>query len=413
MPKLWLPNFEEVTLPDDPLFESTFALRAKRYASRALFLPAPGDLLLSPTLPDPAFLRYVSELGGFPDTSWVLPVRGRVRPYSLIGALLEDARLLERLESLEKLGVRGDWILEPYIESPRVLELSRILRIPTARSHPQRVLDGLIGNLNDKGYFKELMRELGVPTVPSIQARTLGELEAGIRRLRHHQRLMLKKTRAGGGLGNLVGEPEALLRAVPDWFHGEVLVEPFLELSETIGSLVRIEENGPGERIWTDRQRIREGKWTGFRYPHPSREACRPIIEMSERIARRVYALGGRGDLDLDWGVLGDGTILALEANFRHNGFGYLLRFAERLFEQERAIAYLEDLPLGTKDFASLLPWLEERVPLLRTRGCESGVVVVMPPSEGEGALALFGRDAAECDRLEEQLMRLLPPSDC
>ncbi|MGE5707596.1 MAG: hypothetical protein ACM3YO_04615 [Bacteroidota bacterium] len=404
MPKLWLPNFEEVTLPDDPCFESAFARRAKRYASRALFLPSPGDLLLSPALPEPAFLRYVSELGGFPDTSWVLPVREWVEPYSLVGSIFEDQSLLDRLRRLGE-----DWILEPYIESPRVLQLSQQLGIPTGRSRPEQVREGLVERLNDKGFFKELMRELGVPAVPSILARSGTELEAGILRMGHYERLMLKKTRAGGGLGNLVGTPEALRQIAPDWFHGAVLVEPFLDLVETIGSLVLIGEEGPEKRVWTDRQLIREGKWTGFRYPHPSRETCRPIVAWSRRIAQKVHFLGGRGELDLDWGVLRDGTILALEANFRHNGFGSLLHLAQRLFREERSIAYREDLPLGEKDFDSFLPWLEERMPVLHGSG--SGVVVVMPPSGGEGALALFGRDPAECERLEERLTDVL--RDC
>lgn len=412
MPRVWLINVEEVASADDAQYDAHFAPEAADYGARFLFSLGDEDLLVSPVpIPD-EFVLYVGRV-----RDWrvgrqpVLPLRKRSRPYALADSIMEDERLLQ---ALSELSPRGGWTLEAYLDSRRVVELSEETGIPTDKTHPDFVLNGTILKLNDKGYFRSLTKKLGIPTVPGYLAEGRDGILAAMDKVarEHGDRIYLKKTLYGGGLGNLSGSRAELRPQLASWYNkGEVVVEQALDFASVAGTLMTL---GPDSvRFWgVDEQRFDGPQWGGFDFPHPDREASAELCELSLRIANTVHRQRARGDLNLDWGLLREGKKsrpLLLECNFRHNGFGQILRFAEDYFGSQAprtSVRYFTHLRLRdrTWDTGALLRVLAgvscAGEPLLidspRRR---RGVTVMMPPKDGACALAAFGDTREYLDR--------------
>jgi hypothetical protein len=93
---------------------------------------------------------------------------------------------------------------------------------------------------------------------------------------------------------------------------------------------------------------------------------------------------------------------VALECNFRQNGFAYALDFARRYFEAEAKelhIRYREGMTCGHAGTAALLRRLRkikvQGEPLLLDRpGMRSGAALMTPPLKGKCSIALFSRQS-------------------
>lgn len=408
MPRFWLFNCDELVSRKDMHYGPVFIRKILKILPRFLFCLKPGDgvLVFFPIPRD--FLRYACAVKGL-DSIQFSRLRWPSGRRSLIEAVLADRRLLSRLKSLG-----SGWTLEPFVESARVVKLSRASGLRTGKSDYRRMLDGTTLMLNDKGLFKALARLLGLETVPGYLADSRETLEAAIAKVseENKDRVMLRKTRYAGGLGNLAGDRKALLARLPSWYNrGEVLVEHFLELEQTAGSLVTLTRDG-ARFEGVDVQRIKDGCWTGFDYPHPDAELTRRIRELSLRFAKALRSRNVMGDVNLDWGVV-NGRPLALECNLRHNGFGFLMRFARDYFgprAEGLRIRYMEDFPLrtGVGSLKKLELALKDEPGFIRRPGAERGAVVMTPPRRSGCTLALFGESAEYIDGLETRLRRRL-----
>ncbi|MDD5657953.1 MAG: hypothetical protein PHF00_11950 [Elusimicrobia bacterium] len=422
MPRLWLINVDELAPPEDPHFDAVFTPAVSGSCVRFLFCLEPEDLLVCPVDVPAEFTDYVRGVCGLsPARDMILPLRRKSRPYSLVDSLLEDGALMRRLAEL---GRRGGWRLEPYIESPRVVALSRKTGIPTDKTHPDLILNGTILALNDKGRIRALARELGVPFVPGYLARDRRSLTAAIDKVSRENgdRVYLRKTRYCGGLGNLSGGKEELLRRLPSWYAGgDVLVEHALEFASVAGTLMTVGHDSV--RFWgVDEQRFNGHNWAGFDYPHDDLRASAELCELSLRIANAVHQRRARGDLNLDWGLLRNQTgklePVLLECNFRHNGLGQMLRFAQRYFgagfERVRIRCFIGlRLPRPDMDFAALRAALaaartKAGALLIDSPGRSSGAVVMMPPRGGLAALALFAESPRGLDEAQARMENCL-----
>jgi len=423
MPRVWLVNVEEVACADDAEYDSLWVPAVTGvYCVRFLFCLEPGDLLISPVAIPEGFLAYVRRVLGRPDTdAMVLLLERRSRPYGLAASVLEDRGLRDRLA---RLGRAGGWVLEPYVESRRVVELSKATGLPTDKTHPDFILNGTILKLNDKGYFRDLASRLGVPVMPGRLARDRASIEAALEEVGREApgRLFLKKTRYGGGMGNLCGTREELLARLPSWYNqGEVLVEPALDFESIAGTLMTLGHDCV--RFWgVDLQHIDAHHWAGFDYPHPDQEASALLCGLSLKLANAVHRKRARGDLNLDWGLLREGSgglrPVLLECNFRHNGFGHILRFSRMYFgsrAQNLSTRFflgfrLRDQGLGMEGLLGALRGLcDSGEPLLiESPGRARGVVVMAAPADGVCALAVFADSAGYLSRAETLLREAL-----
>ena len=421
MPKVWLINVEEVASADDAQYDAHFAPEAADYGARFLFSLEDEDLLVSPVRIPDEFVLYVGRV-----RDWrvgrqpVLPLRRRSRPYSLADSIMEDERLLR---TLAELGAQGGWTLEAYLDSRRVVELSEETGIPTDKTHPEFVLNGTILKLNDKGTFRSLTRKLGIPTVPGYLAADRDGILAAMDKVARENRgrIYLRKTLYGGGLGNLTGSRDELLPKLSSWYNkGEVLVEHALDFASVAGTLMALGHDSV--RFWgVDEQRFDGLHWGGFDFPHPDREASAELCELSLRIANSVHRQKARGDLNLDWGLVREGGKLRpmlLECNFRHNGFGQILRFAESYFGAKAPrIRIRSFMRLRLRDRAWDTTGVLKALAgasccgeplLIDSPGRRRGVVVMTPPKNGACAVAAFGDTSEYLDRAVDCLREAL-----
>jgi len=406
MPKrLWVPNVEEVLPENDVHYEKVFVPKALELFPRSLLCLAPGDAIVSPVAVDRDFCAYVAGLSGLGGpASWLIELAGHSKPYSLVESVTLDPAAMRRLRAL---GGAGAWVIEPFIESPRVMRLSRDTAIPTDKTNPELVLNGVVTRLNDKGSFKELAARLGVKTTGGYLADSMPALEKAIALVSaaNGDRVMLRKTLYGGGLGNLSGGRERLLYEIRSWYNGgRVLIEPFLDIRQVAGSLAVIADGGVSF-LGVDVQTFCGGCWNGFDFPHPDPELAARIRELTLTVGREAWKLGARGSLNVDWAFTADSPSepLALECNFRNNGFGYVLNFAARYFglpPERLHIRYREGLSCGAAGTAALLRRLAavklRGLPLLIDGpGRTEGAALMTPPLKGRCSVALFSADPA------------------
>jgi len=129
------------------------------------------------------------------------------------------------------------------------------------------------------------------------------------------------------------------------------------------------------------------------------------IERLTLLFAWSVRARGARGYLNIDWALTrgNPGKPLALECNFRQNGFAYVLDFASRYLgaaPEEFFIRYREGMSCGNSGTAALLSRLSKikvrgKALLLARPGMPGGAALMTPPLKGKCSIAIFSRDRA------------------
>jgi hypothetical protein len=440
MPKLWLANIEEVFGGHTPAHLELMRSKVNAMAPRNLFHADPGDALIVSRPISETFNRFVARL--YDDAAPPFIVFHPDGPLTGPLALMcrNDARLLTDMRNLVS---RGNWALEPYIESPEALALAVALGIPLGKNPAGLVAEGIIQRLNDKVIFKEMTQKLGIPVIPGSVARSVAELHQAIVTNQREglDRLMLRRAQSGGGLGNTSGSPAELLTNIESLYGGEpTLVEPFMPFTHTLGSLVEVTPAAVRFR-GIDAQAFDRGCWVGFEYPAPG-EFGREVETWSLAFAEQVRAMGISGYVNLDWGIFrdteGNPGITAIEANVRHNGLSLILDFGRRFFGEAFAglrTLFLDNVALPDsvatfEDFLALVaghPSLAgsflapppiaatalglgaARLAEMRKKAGErGGFVPILPPAHGRCGIALFAPTAAELQRLHAEITRSL-----
>lgn len=401
--RLWLPNVEEALPEKDSSYSTVCVPKTLELTPRFLLCLKKGDAIITPKPVEPEFAAYIAAVSGLgPPEKWLFSISARSNPYSLADSVLADRALMRRLRGM---AAAGDWTLEPYLQSPRMMRLSRETGVPTDKTPSALVNNGIITFLNDKGSFKEMAQSLGVKTPGGYLVDSMPALEKAIdlASRKYGDKVMLRKTFFGGGLGNLPGSRAELLPKIGEWFSGgRVLVEPFLDITSVAGSLASLTEEGV-EFSGVDIQTFCDGKWNGFEFPHPDKQIREEIERLTLLIAWAVRARQARGYLNLDWAITREtpGVPLALECNFRQNGFAYVLDFACRYLKaspKEIFIRYREGLSCGsisTPQFLQKLAGIKVggKTLLLSRPGQEQGAALMTPPLKGKCSVAIFSRD--------------------
>lgn len=421
MPRLWIANAEEALPEEDPYFRSFFYSKTVFMFPRFLACLRPGDCLVVPAHLPKDFAKYVSRLLGLGKyNDFVLSVR-LADSCILTDSILQDSEALSAIR--QRCGNDG-WVLEPYMQTPRVCRLAEELGLPRAQTASALIEEGLIEQLNNKAFFKEFAGKLGLSVVLGSIAHNLPELLEAIDSLgTKYDELMLRKVKYAGGAGNVHGSAATLSGYVPKWYStGTVLVEPFLPLLVVVGALVQITDTEINF-LGLDRQVFRDGGWCGFDYPFapscnlkaeelvvslPTDQAVMhadfnesAVAEGAIALAKAAQEKGARGYMNTDWAFAAGNSDkpIALECNFRHNGFGYVIDFARQYFGPRWTKLHMrchEAVPTYADDMSQLI----ERVahlrfnnsPVLITEpGAKQGAVITAPPQHHHFSIAVFG----------------------
>jgi hypothetical protein len=404
MPRIFLPNTEDVADSNDILYESTQVVKSWYLCMRSFFCLEKGDLIVIPKEPEAEFANYARMVNRFEeDDNFYIVLNKTTKPYSLVESILQDQYVLNILNDLSK---SGKWVLDAYMNTISVAKLSNQVNIPLKGISYSIVEKGLPDKLNNKYFFKILSKDLGIEVAPFIYADNVVSIVDAMKKISGdgYKTIILKKIRNAGGDGNLVGSKEELLGKLHDWYNiGGVLVEPYIDLCEVIGSLVDI-NNGYYKWRGINKQFIADSKWNGFSYPHAARQLTDDIKRLSIKYAVALYEMGARGCLNIDWGVVKKDnglTPLALEINFRHNGFAYILDMAEKYFGPKGSlmnIAYHSEIKLRNNKckFTDLLYILRnisvngESI-LIDKSHKGAGVIITQLLNNEKFGLAIFG----------------------
>ncbi len=331
MHKIWLINLEEV------IGHSRLDRLLCKHFGRYMLMMNPGDLIISPFDLHRDFLDYASSIRSLStDYEWIIRPDKTTTPYYLSDSIIADERVKNYLRTLS---MSGEYCYDPFYESLKILELSEKTGIPVTGTAHNLVHNGLIRKLNEKVYFKELSEQLGIETIPGWTVNGMEELKAAMARVckSPKDRAIVKKSFSGGGYGNFAGTGEFLLKTMEEKIEeGDYLIEPLLNLENTVGSMVVIGDEG-FEYLGSNTQIIGNYGWIGCRFPFADEELSLWVKEMSEKYAGEVFKMGARGLLNIDWGIekREDGTrkIYALEINLRRNGLNYVLQAAKNCFD--------------------------------------------------------------------------------
>lgn len=462
MPKLWVANAEEAFPEDDKYFRHNFATKTTRVFPRFLSCLSPGDCLVVPVELPSDYVEYMGRVLQLGDRRDYLLRVNLASSCFLVDSILEDS---EALATLQRRFAGREWCLEPYLNSARVVELGKRLGVQVTGTLAHLVNEGLIEDLNDKAYFKLLAQQCGVRCVAGLTVSNATDLASAIRKLgRHSPEIMLRKVKYAGGAGNTHGNVDELLARIPQWYQsGTVLVEPFLSIDSVAGSLVRIDGDGGLAFLGIDRQVFAHGGWCGFDYPFHvnvvasgagavrwglqprgtysfwsdtdygrqlelgqerdvaeelrTRAGGEAIREKALALARLIASTGAQGQVNIDWAFeKGSCEPIALECNFRHNGLGYVIAFAQRYFAQDwvnMSMRCREAVPTRWKTTGELLEAMRgvkiDGQPVLIDRpGARCGAVVTCPPQEGTFALVVFAKSGEYIDRVIDQLEPVL-----
>ncbi|MGM9998967.1 MAG: hypothetical protein ACI38Q_06200 [Candidatus Bruticola sp.] len=415
MPRLFLPNAENVMPQSESGFTDFFRHKTLKVFPRFICSLNPGDILVTPTDIDYDFQKYLCSLLGLGTPEKTI-IKIKMAPSCLLtDSLKADSQALAVIKERCQI---GHWEIEPYIQTESILELGHELGLPVRGTNKQNIALGLIDNLNSKDFCKALATGAGCRVPPGLCADSAESLAWAINKVaaelfpdstNSEPELMLRKVKSAGGAGNLSGTPQYLQAQIKHWYGGgRVLVEPFLNFETVCGSLSLIDNEG-SHFVGLDSQVFEPtGGWCGFDYPAVLPESSGDDIRSRllsdiDRLSKAISAAGARGYLNMDWGLVrsqsGELMPVFLECNFRHNGLGYVLEAAKRICGDNWQSLYIssrEALNTSIDSTNRLLDRLDslncEGEPLLlhkQGKGC--GLIVTSPPARGHVAIAVLG----------------------
>ncbi len=417
MPEIFIANIDEAFYKDDiAILPHELVRKVKSLFPRFLFCLGADDVIVVSSHISREFLDYFIKLNNLKGRKGiVIEMPDEKGLGQLVKLILKSGHTLDLFRTLSRY---ADFKIEPFIETPLTVELSELIDIPLKRTAPQFILNGVITKLNNKVFFKKIAQKLGISTVPGYVAGNYDDMLRYIKKAANENggKVMLKNPYHAGGIGNFAGSYPGIINELPKWFKEgeiiEIIIEHFIDFHSIAGSLVHISDDGC-EFIGIDEQMSEGGKWSGFSYPCALSEISGDVEKMSMDFALEAYKMGARGELNIDWGVVknAEGCLkpLALESNFRHNGFGIILNYVKRYFgSYQKHLIYSEIVPVspGIDSFEKVLTLL---APYLIDRpGMREGVLMISPPNEGKCALAAVADDKARAVEFYENAKRRL-----
>lgn len=397
---------------------------------------------------DPSFVRYCKELYGHEPLVYA-PERidlSPETPLSLIDAVLEDDQLLARIaEDAEREG----WDLDPFIAHPSVHDLGRELNRPVRGMSEEGLRDGSGVQLNNKVHFQHLCLSRNIPVVQTKHAHGWRELVQSVADLAramhthpdptHHRAIMLKQSRANGGLGNIAlpfteidayGWPAQddeqtwgmILRQsigeTADWMEQLILVEPCLNLACSPSIVMRID--GAAIRVLAvTEQDISNNAFKGCIIPGDIPEEWREkMVAHSLEYARTAVALGAQGHICVDWGLVRNRETrkivkaVAFESNCRYGGSSHPIAIARRLFPETVNGLHVRScdalhVPMSMSLDQVLTHMHAKHLTWDAVRG--DGVVISIPPSDGNMGYVALAQTKSRCRALHEAVQGLFP----
>lgn len=289
-------------------------------APRKVWLMRPGDVLVTPVAPGPAFLDHACGLLDVPPGAVTVVTVPRT-PGTTMAEAVERAGLTERLGALatERPGAR----LLPVALDRSTVALASRLGLRIAPYGPAGVGASAVDTayrLNTKAGFRAVAGELGI-RVPPGRVCTGEGLSGTVRAmLGRYERVVVKPDRSAGGCGLVfLSRAAPVLGPLADRAPGSWVVERCLDVARSVSVQLLARPGAAPRVVHSGEMRTTAGSYTG--YVSPLRGVARGTVRELERwgtdlgtyLADRGYA----GPYGLDAVVTADGSLYATESNVR------------------------------------------------------------------------------------------------
>jgi len=346
-----------------------------RYDQRALNVAAPQDLvLITGNTYDKDYVQWLHDvgLGTHPDNVVLLPEDGNI---PLADRLLGDDRLLKQVEArvhnhCDAVGMHGTW--HPFWYSSKEREVAETLELDYFGSETEK-----IQKFNDKAYFKEMCRAIGVPVIDGVTvSRKLGD-DISVHYLQYANALLEGLAKFCGRVfirGNISaagnskkictlhgGEDSASFNETLEWMLSDTemtafLVERDCSPHKSPSAMFRILSDGTIYRLSpVGRQILLNREHQGNCYPlNGSPHVERELVEMGVRIALEKRKRGYVGDFGIDFIESQSGLLYPVEENPRNTGQSALAHFYVQMLHQETDHIF-DDLRFSRREL-SLFP---------------------------------------------------------
>jgi hypothetical protein len=338
-------------------------VHGRTHAERALVLARPQDIVCVPDEVDPAYLRYLAELGLGPRAGHVVAASrfGPAAPADreLWARLTESADALRALAQLLKPG--GAARLHPYRASGGERSLAAALEVAAdAEVRVAAPTPALVAFADQKHHIRAKAIELGVPvadgevvTLPQAggrRRRDYDALRAAVERhLRPTGRAIVRGAQGAAGEATFVvggrGEDvDGLLRRLAQRHDNRVYLVEVL-VTATVSPHVQLHvapDGGPITCVGVTDQRWERPLVHGGNIAPSSGRSVAAMLDWSARLARWLQTEGYTGLLGLDFVEYADPvteevrTLLA-EVHPRADGATYPLAILQRLNAGQRA----------------------------------------------------------------------------
>jgi hypothetical protein len=365
----------------------------KRYDQRALLLAEHGDLVCVLGTAEPAYVRYLEELGLGPGVEQVVavdpgPGGAGGAAATLTQALLRDGRALARLAA--RAGADRTVRLEPFMAGRDELALAGRLGELLGREVELLGEPGAADRANRKDLQRQWAQELGIPvadgeTVPLEPAAdgTPGSTEplrsAIARRLRAGERVLVRGCQGISGSATRIVAGQQELASVLSWAasrrEAAYLVDRLYPIGPSPNVLVFVAPEGPVRLVGaTDQVLDANLHHAGNRFPSSAR-LVDEMIAHAEALGRHLRGIGYSGWAGCDFceypdPATGTPRLFFAELNARTNGASYPIVAASRLAaaSRDRPMAFVSGYAKTTaSSFAELSGRLGDR--LLRPGG--------------------------------------------
>jgi hypothetical protein len=435
-PSLHIPNVGDALELDGKGVKGRLKSKVEHLLARFASYPVNGDSIILPQTVSPGFLAA---------TEFVRGVKPRVirasfdpNPDQAFKTAEWTSAIAENLNSPETR-------LDPFILSKSIYDIAEQTGTKVRGVAPD-IAEELIGDINDKASFVNRCNRLGIPVPRLTQVLTDHNFLPVKDLLGEQGRVMMRKARCGGGLGNLIVTKnqtgyafdelnrsgltwEEADQIISEWMNctqDPLVIAPFANQVASYTNLVYVPAQGEPRVISTNQQIFDANtKYIGFQSMENSFKASSEDYAL--RFARDLQKAGFQDAFfDLDSFVPAEqpDQLWYVECNGRKNGNMHILAYLTSLIghKNDRTLVSLAEHPevpaVVSRDVVPFIAGttFEQVMELFKQAGLlygfnrpDDGLIVTIPPAnDGVMGLATFAKDLPAAQQTMEQTLNLL-----
>lgn len=329
-------------------------------------------------------------------------------PLNLANSILLDRDLLNNISQLIKKNKSYKYTLVASVNTSQVFEIGKVLDLQVAEPSEEQIKSGLKDNLNNKIKFLEIFKRLGFTTPGGTVSYGKDQIIESAKEIhKKYGKVMLRKPCEAGEQGNLplvgITEQEMIKRIdnlENDWFTIPILVEPFLDLTDSPCTMGIINSDRSTEILHTGTQIFAKSAYCWISPPNYQKKV---IDEMERKLSiymKEIAKKGAIGWMDIDWGKTKDDRIIGIESNYRMTGWTPGAMLMRKMFGKNKknysVLFCSEAFPLKQSFSLNYVIGKLNELGIYYDRKKRRGVVLNCPPGDHYAGILVLAENHEE-----------------